>query len=155
MIIIIIMSRVLVTVDGVLARMIGFITPYIFTTRYYRQYSAVADLHTLQFTVTHAQGFSVFTGRILATDLSQSHRQFKSHMKSSCHSLIPFLPLFCNCQFQRLHSVQILCSQAHILESCGSKLGSLFYNSSLLYYTVEHFIIITLHESRRKHKQYF
>jgi hypothetical protein len=32
-------------------------------------YSASADLHTLQFTVTHALGFSVFTSRILATDL--------------------------------------------------------------------------------------
>jgi hypothetical protein len=31
-------------------------------------YSAVADLHTLQSTVTHALGFSVFTSRILATD---------------------------------------------------------------------------------------
>jgi hypothetical protein len=33
------------------------------------QYSAITDLHTLQFTVTHALGFSVFTNRILATDL--------------------------------------------------------------------------------------
>jgi hypothetical protein len=32
-------------------------------------YSATADLHTLQFTVTHALGFSLFTSRILATDL--------------------------------------------------------------------------------------
>jgi hypothetical protein len=35
-------------------------------------------------------------------------------MKSSLHSLIPFLPLFCNCQFRRLDSIQFLCSQAHI-----------------------------------------
>jgi hypothetical protein len=32
-------------------------------------YSAIADLHALQFTVTHALGFSVFTSRILATAL--------------------------------------------------------------------------------------
>jgi hypothetical protein len=32
-------------------------------------YSTIADIHTLQFTVTHALGFSVFTIRILATDL--------------------------------------------------------------------------------------
>jgi hypothetical protein len=32
-------------------------------------YSAIANLHTLQFTFTHALGFSVFTSRILATDL--------------------------------------------------------------------------------------
>jgi hypothetical protein len=31
-------------------------------------YSAIADLHNLQFTITHALGFSVFTSRILATD---------------------------------------------------------------------------------------
>jgi hypothetical protein len=30
---------------------------------------AIADLHTLEFTVTHALEFSVFTSRILATDL--------------------------------------------------------------------------------------
>jgi hypothetical protein len=40
----------------------------IHTTRDYRQYSAIADLHTLQFTVTHALGFLVFSSRILATD---------------------------------------------------------------------------------------
>jgi hypothetical protein len=35
--------------------------------------SAGADLHMLQFTVTHALGFSVFTSRILVTELKQSH----------------------------------------------------------------------------------
>jgi hypothetical protein len=34
-----------------------------------RSYSAIADLHTLQFTVTHALVFSVFTSHILTTDL--------------------------------------------------------------------------------------
>jgi hypothetical protein len=42
---------------------------YIHMIRNYRQYSAIADLHTLQFTVTYALGFSVFISRILATDL--------------------------------------------------------------------------------------
>jgi hypothetical protein len=79
------------------------------------RYGAIADLHTSKFTVTHALGFSVFTSRILATDLSQSHCHFKSHVKSSSHSLIPFLLLICNCQFRRLDSIQFLCSQAHIL----------------------------------------
>jgi hypothetical protein len=32
-------------------------------------YSTVAELQTLQFTDTHALGFSVFTSRILAADL--------------------------------------------------------------------------------------
>jgi hypothetical protein len=32
-------------------------------------YSAIADVHALLFSVTQALGFSVFTGRNLATDL--------------------------------------------------------------------------------------
>jgi hypothetical protein len=35
-------------------------------------------------------------------------------MKSSFHSLIPSLPLFCSCQFRRLDSIQFLCTQVHI-----------------------------------------
>jgi hypothetical protein len=54
-------------------------------------YSTIAILRTLQFTVTHALGFSVLTNRLLATDLQKSHGHFKSHMKSSFHSLLPFL----------------------------------------------------------------
>jgi hypothetical protein len=77
--------------------MVGFIAPYTFiplgTTD---NYSAIADLHTSQFTVTHALRFSVSTSRILATDLPESHCNFKSHMKSSCRSLIPFLPFLLN-----------------------------------------------------------
>jgi hypothetical protein len=46
---------------------------YIHTVRNYRQYSAIAILHTFQLTVIHALGFSLFTSRILATYLSQSH----------------------------------------------------------------------------------
>jgi hypothetical protein len=42
----------------------------IHSTLNYRQSSPIADLHTLQFIVTHALGFSVFTSRILATDNS-------------------------------------------------------------------------------------
>jgi hypothetical protein len=57
-------------------------------TRDYRQYSSVAILHTFHFTVTHALGFSVFTSHVLATDLSQSRRNFKLCMKSSFHVLI-------------------------------------------------------------------
>jgi hypothetical protein len=43
-------------------------------------YIVITDLHTLQFTVTHALGFSVFTSRILATDSKQSYCNFKSHI---------------------------------------------------------------------------
>jgi hypothetical protein len=49
---------------------IGFSdTLYIHTVRDYRHNNTVADLHTLQIIITHALGFSVFTSRILATDL--------------------------------------------------------------------------------------
>jgi hypothetical protein len=40
----------------------------IHTTQVYGQYSTIADLHTSQFTVAHALGFSVFTSLIQATD---------------------------------------------------------------------------------------
>jgi hypothetical protein len=99
--------------------MIGFIDTLYTPLGTTGNYSAIADLHALQFTVTYALGFSlglsVFTSCIPVTDLQQSHCHFKSHMKSSFHSLLPFLPLFCNCQFWRLDSIQFLCSQAHIL----------------------------------------
>jgi hypothetical protein len=49
--------------------MIGFIQ----STCTYKQYSTIADLHDLQFTVTHTLGFSFFTSRALVTELKQSH----------------------------------------------------------------------------------
>jgi hypothetical protein len=107
-----------------------YCTLYIHTTRDYRQCSAIAILHTFHFTVTHALGFSVVTSRILATDLSQSHCNFKSHMKSSLRSLIPFLPLFCECQFRRLDSIQFLCSQTHTL--VGWRVETRLYSSTRL-----------------------
>jgi hypothetical protein len=77
----------------VLDWMIGFISPSTFTQfGTTGSYSAVAFLHTFEFTVAHALGFSVVTSLILATYLSQPHCNFKSHLKSSYRSLIPFLP---------------------------------------------------------------
>jgi hypothetical protein len=75
-----------------------YCTLYIHTIREYRQYSAIADLHTFQFIV------SVFNSRILATDSYPSHCNLNSHMKSSCHSLISLLSLFCSCQVRRRDS---------------------------------------------------
>jgi hypothetical protein len=48
--------------------MIGFIDTLYAVRGTTGNYSAIADIHTLQFTVTHALGFSVFTSRILVTD---------------------------------------------------------------------------------------
>jgi hypothetical protein len=58
-----------VTYRRVLNWMIEFI--YIFFTQLGTtgNFIIIVDLHTLQFTVTHAVGFSVFTSHILATDL--------------------------------------------------------------------------------------
>jgi hypothetical protein len=65
-----ILLRVGVNIDGVLDWMIGFTdTLYTPLETTGNTASAIADLHTLQFTVTHALGFSVFNSRILVTDL--------------------------------------------------------------------------------------
>jgi hypothetical protein len=49
--------------------MIGFIDTLCTPLGTTGNYSAMADLHTLEFTVTHALGFSGFTSRSLAKDL--------------------------------------------------------------------------------------
>jgi hypothetical protein len=66
-------------------------------------------------------------------------------MKPSFHSLIPFLPIFCNCQFRRLDSIQFLCSQALILT--GWRLET---QLSTLCCSTE-FLITILHGSHEKH----
>jgi hypothetical protein len=89
---------------------------FIHSTLNYRQLQRCSwSTHFTVHRSTHALRFSVFTSPILATDLQQSHCHFKSHMKSSFHSQIPLLPVFCNFQFRRLDSIQLLCSQVHIL----------------------------------------
>jgi hypothetical protein len=50
--------------------MIGYIGTSITISLNYNQYSTNFDLHNLQFTVTQALGFSVFTSRLLAMDLN-------------------------------------------------------------------------------------
>jgi hypothetical protein len=50
--------------------MIEFIGTSITVALNYNQHSAMADLHAFQFTVAHAQGFSVSTNRLLATGLN-------------------------------------------------------------------------------------
>jgi hypothetical protein len=51
--------------------MIGFISTSVTTSLNHTYYSAIADLHTCQFTVAHALGFSVFSSRLLAADLNK------------------------------------------------------------------------------------
>jgi hypothetical protein len=52
--------------------MIGFIDTLFTVLGITSNYSAMAILHILQFTSTHALGFSVFTSRILVTDVTVS-----------------------------------------------------------------------------------
>jgi hypothetical protein len=67
---------------------------YIYTFRDYRQLQRYR--YSTHFQFTHALGFSVFTCRILATDLAQSHLHFNSHRKCSWHSIIAVLPFLLN-----------------------------------------------------------
>jgi hypothetical protein len=70
-------------------------------------------------------------------------------MKSSFHSLISFLPLFCNFQFRRLDWVQFLYSQAHIPAGWRLETRTLHWTTSF-----EIFFMTTLHGPRRKHSLY-
>jgi hypothetical protein len=78
------------------------------------KYSAIADLHTLQFTVTNTPGFSVFTSRILATDfmtVSVSHK-ITHEIFSQPNS---FLAINLQLPIPKTRLSQLLCSLAHIL----------------------------------------
>jgi hypothetical protein len=97
--------------------------------RNYRQCSAIVILHTFQFTVTHTLGFSVFISRIVATDISQSHCHFDSHMKSSCHNLIPFLLFLSHLDCHLQNSIQL---QFRLLSFTSSTLLLLLYTPSRL-----------------------
>jgi hypothetical protein len=57
-----------VTYKWVLNWMIGFIDILITQLGTTGNYRAIADLHTLQFPVTHAPGFSISISHILATN---------------------------------------------------------------------------------------
>jgi hypothetical protein len=50
--------------------MIEFISALVTSSQNHTQYSAIADLHTFQFTVAHVLGFLVSTICLLATDLN-------------------------------------------------------------------------------------
>jgi hypothetical protein len=97
------------------------ILPYRFSTHF-------------QFTVAHALGFSVFNSRILVTGFITVSLSLKITHEVFFHTLMPFLPLFCNCQFRRLHSIKFFCSQAHILGGwrLETRFSTLVYCSILL-----------------------
>jgi hypothetical protein len=115
-------------------------------------YSDIADLHTLEFTVIHALRFSVFISGILATDLSQSHFHFKSHMKSSLHSLIHFLLFLLQLPIPktRLNSIPLIpSSYLGRLASRNSTLHFLF--STVLYCWTLHYTYFEQSTQKTQH----
>jgi hypothetical protein len=77
--------------------MIGFIGTSVIISLNYNLYSAIADLHNLQFTVAHALGFSVSSSRLLATDLN-AETIISNHYEVSLSSLT-------------LYSAVLICTQ--------------------------------------------
>jgi hypothetical protein len=91
--------------------MIGFIAPYTFTQLGTTGNTALSLIYTLYSSPFHKHYNSVFTSRILATGVLQSHSHFNSHVKSSCHSLIPSLPILLNhfdCHHQNSSQFSVL-----------------------------------------------
>jgi hypothetical protein len=70
----------------VLDRMIGFINTSVTSSLNHTYYSAIADLHNLQFTVAHALGLSVSTSCLLATDLNT-----ETSTSNQYEAFLPFL----------------------------------------------------------------
>jgi hypothetical protein len=124
--------------------MIGFIA-----SRYYARYSAIAILHTFQFTADHTLGFSVFTSRILATDLSQSHCNFKSHVKSSCHSLIPknWLNGYLYSLLEFMRQLHLLLYRCLILVAANSEYSTQLDYSRFLLYTPSRLLTVPSYNS--------
>jgi hypothetical protein len=93
----------------VLVRMIGFIGTLVTTSLNYNWYSAIAILHTFEFTVAHALEFSVSTSRLLATDINTETVHFKSVLSlpviSSCITLYSALHWF-QLAFHLLRSIR-------------------------------------------------
>jgi hypothetical protein len=97
----------------VLDRMIEFISTSVTFSLIHTQYSAIADLHTLQFTVAHAIGFSVLTSRILATDLNTG-TNISNHYEV-------FLPLLVQSPWNIGTQLKLfLATSELVLYSCGT-----------------------------------
>jgi hypothetical protein len=69
----------------------------------------------------------------------QSHCHFRRHVKSSFHSLIPFWPIFCNCQLNLIPLLPSLCP------------GRLVSRNLIQFFSTEPFFINIVHGPRRKH----
>jgi hypothetical protein len=90
--------------------MIGFISTLVTVSLNYNYYSAISDLHNLQFTVAHALGFSVSTTRLLATDLtvtSNHYEVFLPFLVQSPWKLGTQLKLFWTLNYTALHCTEL------------------------------------------------
>jgi hypothetical protein len=116
---------------------IGFIAPYTCN------YSAIAVLQTLQFTVPHTLSFSVLTSHILATDLYQSVTS--NHTWIICTNSFLAIILQLPIPKTRLNSIPLL------PRSYPGKLAS---RNSILHNccSIELFFITTLHGPHGKHR---
>jgi hypothetical protein len=91
--------------------------------------TALSLIYTLYTSPLHTRMDSQSSLAVSWQRIYKSHCHFKPQIKSF-HSLIPFLALFCYCQFRRLDSIQLFCSKDHIL--VGWRLETRL-NWSLLY----------------------
>jgi hypothetical protein len=92
-------------------------------------YNVIVDLHTFLLTVTHAHVSQSF----LAISWQHSHWNFKSHIKSYFHSLIPFLLYSATANSE--DSTQFNSSAPKLIswQAGVSKLDSILLNWTLLY----------------------
>jgi hypothetical protein len=99
-----------VTKWRVLVRIIGIINSLVtHSVLVTLKYGAIADLHTLQFTVAHALGLSVFHLSSLSNRSSFRNCHFRAlqilHMKSSSHTLHPRSATSCILLYSWFHFV--------------------------------------------------
>jgi hypothetical protein len=94
----------------------------------YRQYSAIADLHTFQFTVPYALIFSVSSSRLLATDLNTETITSSLkilHIISSNRILYPHRPTSCSLLYS---GSTLLCSRDSTATISSSLPAQEFYS---------------------------
>jgi hypothetical protein len=109
--------------------MIGFIDT-LHTARNYRQlqrYFWSAHLTVHRYTHYSSQSSLVVSWQRIYHSLTVT----STHIKSSFHRLILFLPLFCDCQFRKLDSIQFRGSYPGRLASRNSTLHSVLLSLSL------------------------
>jgi hypothetical protein len=98
--------------------MIRFIGTSVTISLNHTYYSAIAQLHNLQFTVAHALGFSLVTTRLLATDLNTETSTSNYYEVS-----LPFLvqiPWNLGTQLKTLLESKLHCTAPVLMKITGS-----------------------------------